>query len=228
MSNFGPNDWLVDEMYEQYKQDPKSVSESWRDYFADYRPDGSNGSVAADVSVKTPPETAESTDTGREAEGAKPIRGAAARIVANMEASLAVPTATSVRAIPAKLLIDNRVVINNHLRRGRGGKVSFTHLIGYALVKAVADFPVMNRAFSESDGKPAVSQPEHVNLGLAIDIQKDDGTRTLVVPNIKNADSLDFARFWSAYEDVVRKARTNKLTADDFAGTTISLTNPGR
>src|SRR4051794_13746480 len=155
------------------------------------------------------------------------LKGAAARVVTNMEASLAVPTATSVRAIPAKLLIDNRTVVNNHLRRGRGGKVSFTHLIGYAMVKALADFPVMNRSFVEVDGKPAVIEPEHVNLGLAIDLQKDDGSRTLVVPSIKNADSLDFARFWAAYEDVVRKARGNKLTADDFVGTTVSLTNPG-
>jgi 2-oxoglutarate dehydrogenase E1 component len=99
-----------------------------------------------------------------------PLRGAAARVVTNMEASLAVPTATSVRAIPAKLLIDNRVVINNHLRRGRGGKVSFTHIIGFALVRALADFPVMNRAFTPVDGKPAVSSPDHVNLGLAIDL----------------------------------------------------------
>ncbi|HET7310405.1 MAG TPA: multifunctional oxoglutarate decarboxylase/oxoglutarate dehydrogenase thiamine pyrophosphate-binding subunit/dihydrolipoyllysine-residue succinyltransferase subunit [Mycobacteriales bacterium] len=156
-----------------------------------------------------------------------PLRGAAARVVTNMEASLAVPTATSVRAIPAKLLIDNRVVINNHLRRGRGGKVSFTHLIGFALVRALADFPVMNRAFSPVDGKPGVSSPDHVNLGLAIDLAKDDGSRSLVVPNIKNADTLDFSRFWAAYEDLIRKARTGKLTADDFAGTTISLTNPG-
>jgi multifunctional 2-oxoglutarate metabolism enzyme len=156
-----------------------------------------------------------------------PLRGAAARVVTNMEASLSVPTATSVRAIPAKLLIDNRVVVNNHLRRGRGGKVSFTHIIGFALVRALADFPVMNRSFAPVDGKPAVSSPDHISLGLAIDLAKDDGSRTLVVPNIKNADTLDFSRFWASYEDLIRKARTGKLTADDFAGTTISLTNPG-
>src|SRR4051812_2101906 len=157
----------------------------------------------------------------------KPLKGAAARVVANMEASLTVPTATSVRVIPAKLLIDNRVVINNHLRRGRGGKVSFTHLIGYALVKALREFPVMNRSFAEVDGKPTLVEHEHVNLGLAIDLQKGDGTRTLVVPNIRNAETLDFSRFWAAYEDIIRRARGNKLTADDFAGSTISLTNPG-
>ncbi len=152
-----------------------------------------------------------------------------------MEASLSMPTATSVRAIPAKLLIDNRIVINNHLKRGRGGKVSFTHLIGYAVVKALAAMPEMNTAFAEVDGKPALVTPEDINLGLAIDVQKQDGSRQLLVPNIKAAETLDFRQFWTAYEDVVRKARRTagaagdggKLEPSDFAGTTISLTNPG-
>ena len=157
----------------------------------------------------------------------KPLRGASARVVTNMEASLTVPTATSVRAVPAKLLIDNRVVINNHLARSRGGKVSFTHLIGYALVKALGHMPEMNNGFTEENGKPALVVPGHVNLGLAIDIAKPDGTRQLLVPSIKAAETMDFAHFWTAYEDVVRKARGGKLTVEDFQGTTISLTNPG-
>ena len=144
-----------------------------------------------------------------------------------MEASLALPTATSVRAIPVKLLIDNRIVINNHLARGRGGKVSFTHLIGWALVRALRVMPEMNWAYTEVDGKPAIVHNEQVNLGLAIDLAKPDGSRQLLVPNIKNADQLDFATFWSTYEEIVRKARSGKLGPDDFAGTTISLTNPG-
>ncbi len=144
-----------------------------------------------------------------------------------MESSLQVPTATSVRAVPAKLLIDNRVVINNHLARSRGGKVSFTHIIGYAIVKALASMPEMNNGFGEANGKPALVVPAHVNLGLAIDIAKPDGSRSLLVPSIKSTESMDFAHFWTAYEDVVRKARANKLTVEDFAGTTISLTNPG-
>ncbi|MDN5795555.1 MAG: multifunctional oxoglutarate decarboxylase/oxoglutarate dehydrogenase thiamine pyrophosphate-binding subunit/dihydrolipoyllysine-residue succinyltransferase subunit, partial [Intrasporangium sp.] len=156
-----------------------------------------------------------------------PLRGAPARVVTNMNASLEVPTATSVRSVPAKLLIDNRVVVNNHLARSRGGKVSFTHFIGYAMVKALAQMPVMNHSFTEKDGRPAVLEPAHVNFGLAIDIKKDDGSRTLVVPSIKGAEKLDFVHFWAAYEDIVRKARGNKLTVEDFQGTTISLTNPG-
>ena len=156
-----------------------------------------------------------------------PLKGASARVVTNMESSLNVPTATSVRAIPAKLLVDNRTVINNHLARGRGGKVSFTHIIGYAIVQALRDIPEMNFGYTVVDDKPAVVQNKSVNLGLAIDMAKPDGTRQLLVPNIKNSEQMDFHAFWLNYEDVVRKARNNKLEVSDFQGTTISLTNPG-
>nr|WP_029291306.1 multifunctional oxoglutarate decarboxylase/oxoglutarate dehydrogenase thiamine pyrophosphate-binding subunit/dihydrolipoyllysine-residue succinyltransferase subunit [Cellulomonas sp. HZM] len=169
-----------------------------------------------------------STPTAEDAvEEVTKLRGPAARVVTNMEASLEVPTATSVRAVPAKLMVDNRIVVNNHLTRGRGGKISFTHLIGYALVEALAQMPAMNAAYTLVDGKPGVTQPAHVNLGIAIDLAKPDGTRQLLVPSIKRAETLDFAQFWNAYEDVVRRARQGKLGVDDFAGTTISLTNPG-
>jgi len=155
------------------------------------------------------------------------LRGAAAAVVKNMNASLDVPTATSVRAIPAKLMVDNRVVINNHLKRTRGGKISFTHLLGYAIVQAVKAFPNMNRHFAELDGKPNVVTPAHTNLGLAIDLQGKDGKRQLVVAAIKRCDTMRFGQFIAAYEDIVRRARDGKLTAEDFAGVTISLTNPG-
>ncbi|MBE7188022.1 MAG: multifunctional oxoglutarate decarboxylase/oxoglutarate dehydrogenase thiamine pyrophosphate-binding subunit/dihydrolipoyllysine-residue succinyltransferase subunit [Jatrophihabitans endophyticus] len=159
--------------------------------------------------------------------GRSTLRGAAARVVSNMEQSLTVPTATSVRAVPAKLLADNRVVINNHLRRSRGGKISFTHVIGFAVVRALRANPEMNNYFAEVDGKPAVVTPEHVNLGVAIDLAGKNGARSLVVASIKAAETMDFAEFWNAYEDIIRRARGAKLTTDDFAGTTISLTNPG-
>lgn len=306
-SSFGANQWLVDELFEQYLADKDSVDPAWWDFFADYRPRSesltTNGAARA-AGGTAPHRTTEPTEsgTGRPAETAptaptaqtpaptspadrpapKPqavrsaaqatpttprepelagapeasaqpatapyaeqpesrvhwpqapsepvverLRGPAARVVANMTASLEVPTATSVRAIPAKLLVDNRIVINNHLARGRGGKVSFTHLIGYAVVEALAEMPVMNAGFTEEDGKPAIVQHGSVNLGLAIDLARPDGSRQLLVPNIRRADTMDFGQFVAAYEDVVRRARTNKLTADDFAGTTISLTNPG-
>ncbi|MDM2423101.1 multifunctional oxoglutarate decarboxylase/oxoglutarate dehydrogenase thiamine pyrophosphate-binding subunit/dihydrolipoyllysine-residue succinyltransferase subunit, partial [Mycobacteroides abscessus] len=155
------------------------------------------------------------------------LRGAAAAVVKNMSASLEIPTATSVRAIPAKLMIDNRIVINNHLKRTRGGKISFTHLLGYAIVQAIKDFPNMNRHFAEVDGKPVAITPAHVNLGLAIDLPGKDGNRTLVVAAIKGCEALGFGQFIAAYEDIVRRARDGKLTAEDFSGVTISLTNPG-
>jgi len=160
-------------------------------------------------------------------QGLARLRGPAARVAQNMEASLEVPTATSVRTIPAKLIMDNRVVINNHLARTRGGKVSFTHLIGFAVIEALAEFPAMNVAYALEDGKPAAFTPEHVNFGLAIDLAKDDGSRQLLVPNIKGADQMDFAQFWHAYDDVIKKARTGALQPIDFQATTITLTNPG-
>jgi len=160
-------------------------------------------------------------------QGVSRLRGPAARVAQNMEASLEVPTATSVRTVPAKLIMDNRVVINNHLARTRGGKVSFTHLIGFAIVEALAEFPAMNVAYALEDGKPAMLTPEHVNFGLAIDLAKDDGSRQLLVPNIKGADQMDFAQFWRAYDDLIKKARSGTLQPIDFQGTTITLTNPG-
>ncbi|OBK56044.1 2-oxoglutarate dehydrogenase E1 component [Mycolicibacterium fortuitum] len=124
-------------------------------------------------------------------------------------------------------MIDNRVVINNHLKRTRGGKVSFTHLLGYAIVQAVKKFPNMNRYFAEVNGKPAAVTPAHTNLGLAIDLPGKDGNRSLVVAAIKRCETMHFGQFIAAYEDIVRRARDGKLTAEDFSGVTISLTNPG-
>ncbi|MFI6324136.1 multifunctional oxoglutarate decarboxylase/oxoglutarate dehydrogenase thiamine pyrophosphate-binding subunit/dihydrolipoyllysine-residue succinyltransferase subunit [Nonomuraea sp. NPDC050556] len=247
LASFGQNEWLVDELYQKYLQDPESVDKAWWNFFADYNPDygpgrtpareAANGTATAPPPAAPPPAAtkpvvdkpkpqAVATPVPAGAEEVK-LRGAAARTVLNMESSLTVPTATSVRAIPAKLLIDNRIVINNHLKRGRGGKVSFTHLIGYAVVRALRAMPEMNYSYTEVDGKPTLVKPEHVGLGLAIDVQKSNGERQLLVPSIKGAEDMDFRQFWMAYEEVVRKARSGKLGVDDFQGTSISLTNPG-
>jgi multifunctional 2-oxoglutarate metabolism enzyme len=155
------------------------------------------------------------------------LRGAPARTAVNMDASLAMPTATSVRQIPMKLVIDQRQVINAHLSRTTGGKVSFTHLLGWAMVQALKAVPPMNNSYEVVDGKPFLVTPGSINLGLAIDMKKPDGTRQLVVPNIKNCEDLDFAGFWQAYEALIAKARAGKLEVSDFAGSTASLTNPG-
>ncbi|NBU23456.1 MAG: multifunctional oxoglutarate decarboxylase/oxoglutarate dehydrogenase thiamine pyrophosphate-binding subunit/dihydrolipoyllysine-residue succinyltransferase subunit [Actinobacteria bacterium] len=184
---------------------------------------------SAPVPANLPAQTgAITTSNETEAEAEVTIlKGMAKTLASNMDASLSIPTATSVRQVPAKLLIDNRIVINSHLKRTRGGKVSFTHLIGYAVVQALKEFPSQNVFYDEIDGKPAMVTPPHINFGLAIDIPKPDGTRALLVPNIKRAESLNFAEFVAAYESLVKRARDNKLTAEDFQGTTISLTNPG-
>lgn len=196
-------------------------------------PPTSNGASAPTAQPATAKPVAQKPAPAKEAGSPAPdgdekqiLRGAAAAVVKNMNASLEVPTATSVRAIPAKAMIDNRVVINNHLKRTRGGKISFTHLLGYAIVQGVKKFPNMNRHFAEVDGKPNAITPAHTNLGLAIDLQTKNG-RQLVVAAIKNCESMKFGQFIAAYEDIVRRARDGKLTGEDFAGVTISLTNPG-
>jgi 2-oxoglutarate decarboxylase len=282
-NEFGANEWLVDELYEQFKVDKDSVDKSWWPVLEGYHPVDpdsvlhphedaartitsdapaappagaeprdapvSSAPAAAPAQPPTapkapaPPAAASKTSSSkpipadapaqRVQSGAAsddvvtPLRGMAKALASNMDASLSIPTATSVRTIPAKLMIDNRIVINNHLRRARGGKVSFTHIIGWALVKALMEFPSQNVHYAEVDGKPSVVQPGHINLGLAIDIPKPDGTRALLVPSIKRAETMHFAEFVAAYDDLVRKARANKLTMEDFGGTTISLTNPG-
>jgi 2-oxoglutarate dehydrogenase E1 component len=308
---FGANEWLVDELYEQFIVDKNSVDKSWWPILESYRPTVSDDAaptpeasipspeetpapspaeptfpsptepnppapaeptapspaepttpagaaeprpvtapiptigtqpvarttsiapkpqpVPADAPVTAPNGVVTATDGSVEEPQDKvtPLRGMSKSLASNMDASLTVPTATSVRTIPAKLMIDNRIVINNHLKRARGGKVSFTHLIGWALIQALKEFPSQNVFYEEVDGKPSVVAPAHVNLGIAIDLPKPDGTRALLVPSIKRADTMGFGEYLSAYEELVTRARTNKLTAADFAGTTLSLTNPG-
>jgi len=242
--SFGPNAWLVDDMYDRFLADPQSVSESWREFFADYRPgsvpappqpsppaqppSSAPSAAAAEPAAVTAPAPSPTIPAGTEE--ATPLRGAASRIVANMEASLSVPTATSVRTVPARLLEVNRLILNNQLARTTGAKVSFTHIIGFAVVRALHDVPALNSAFvpdANGTGKPGVIHHKHVGLGLAVDQEKSDGTRTLLVPCIKDADTLDFRSFVLAYEELIRKITTGKISPDDFAGTTVSLTNPG-
>ncbi len=257
----GPNAGLLDELYERYLSDPRSVPSAWRDYFA-AAPNGdrsptvptSAGSAptagAPPAVIDTPGVAAPSTAPPAPADITRPspapaptppapaaagvasdtaevLRGAAARTVTNMEASLGVPTATSVRTVPAKLLEVNRQILNNQLARTGGGKVSFTHLIAFAVVQALREFPGINASYAEQAGKPTITRHAHVNLGLAVDQTRGDGTRTLLVPNIKAADTLDFAGFWRAYEEMIRRVRDGKLSPDDFAGTTGTITNPG-
>ena len=253
---FGANEWLVEEMYEQYKVNPDAVDKEWWPILERFHsmqtgtapaanpspapasttnPPADSTMVAKTTRVEPKPQpipaqapVTSSIDIVEDGEDTVTVlKGMQKSLVTNMDASLTVPTATSVRTIPAKLLIDNRIVINSHLGRTRGGKVSFTHLLGFAIIRALKEFPSQNVYYDIVDDKPVVISPAHVNLGLAIDLPKEDGTRALLVPNIKKAERLNFAEYLAAYEELVKRARDNKLTAADFAGSTISLTNPG-
>jgi multifunctional 2-oxoglutarate metabolism enzyme len=209
----GINAWLQDELYQEYLHDHTTVDESWKHVFE------SNGSSTS-TPVLSPVREGADPDL-------QPLRGAAARLAGNMDASLAVPTATSQRTIPVKVVDENRTIINQHLTLVGRDKVSYTHLISWAIVKALASFPNLNSAYAERDGQPHRRVPPEINLGVAVDIAGKDGAHALVVPNIKNAGALDFQQFVAAFDDTIRRARTAKLTVTDFEGTTISLTNPG-
>lgn len=156
-----------------------------------------------------------------------PLRGAAARIAENMTASLAIPVATSQRQMPVRVVEENRTAINKFRALSGKGKLSFTHLIAWAIVKALKANPSLNHAYAENGGEPFRVVHNQVNIGLAVDVAGKDGVRSLKVPNIKNADGMSFAQFVAAYDDIVARARKNKLQIADFEGTTISLTNPG-
>jgi len=227
---------FVQVMYEQYLRDPASVGEEWRNLF-------DNGKVADLPVIPTNREEVLSGGGMRDAgsvpaptpthpaspiphPGLTPITGPAARLAQNMTDSLSVPTATSFREVAVDTLDARRKELNAGLAAS-GKKISFTHLIGFAMVQAVKQLPVMTHAFQEVEGKPHRLDPQGVNLGLAVDVEKKDGSRALVVPVIKHAERMDFAAFRATYETLVDKARTNKLLPDDFAGATITLTNPG-
>jgi 2-oxoglutarate dehydrogenase E1 component len=220
------NAGYVAELYEQYRRDPSSVEGEWRALFesgltpgmatAPTSEPGGNGTNAT-----APPGPA---PTATLPAGASPIKGPAARLAQNMAASLAVPTATSFRDVPVGILEERRRALNAQVAPT---KVSFTHLIGWAIVRAATEQPGMTHYFLEADGAAHRVDPGSVNLGLAVDVERADGSRFLVVPVIKAADTMDFAEFRGRYEELVEAARANRLSPDDYAGATITLTNPG-
>jgi multifunctional 2-oxoglutarate metabolism enzyme len=225
--SFGPNVWLIDEMFREFKERPESVSESWREFFSDYRPAAGRIAPPPVPTAPTPPAAPTEAPAPPTPPTAVPMVGPARRLVENMQASLSVPTATSVRTIPVRLLEENRTLMNQHLAELTGGKVSFTHLLAWALVKALAEMPGMRSLYTEIDGAPHRVVAEHVNFGLAVDVQRRDGSRGLVVPGIKHAETLEFATFFAAYNELIRRAQAGQLTLEDFADTTVTLTNPG-
>ena len=227
-TSFGPNVWLIDEMHREYLARPDAVAESWREFFSDYHPGA--GRPAPAPAAPPPAEPVEAVvpaTVSAPPPDAVPLRGALARIVENMERSLTVPTATTVRTVPVKLLEENRRLANFHLAEGVGGKLSFTHFLAWAMVKALTAMPALRAVYLEVGGQPYRLTPERINLGVAIDLLRKDGSRALLVPAIKNADAMSFDAFFGAFNDVVRRAHTGALTPDDFTDTNVSLTNPG-
>ncbi len=228
MSALGFNTGYVEELYKRFQNDPKSVSESWQDFFVDYDAGETSTSFEATElhqTVVTEAKIPSGNGLPVDADIAL-IRGPGAAIVENMEASLHIPTATSVRTLPVKLLAENRTLLNQYQRGIGAVKVSFTHIIAYVIVQALRLFPTMYSTFVRDEDVPKHVQPSHVNFGLAIDVERR-GRRSLVVPNIKGADQLNFAQFLGAYNELIRRTRNNELTVEDFHGTNVTLTNPG-
>lgn len=254
---FGPNTALVEELYNQFRQDPDSVPNHWRQYFNDLEAGESPASAVnrsseasqrraespvthksesapsvAETKPVTKPVTTtkpvKAADTGSERPGTRNmLKGAASKIAENMEVSLEIPTATSLRVIPVKMLWEDRTLLNRYLEQRSGQKVTFTHLIGWAVIQALKKYPSINCFYDEADGKTFSVNPGQVNFGVAIDLPGRNGTRSLMVPNIKAVDKMTFSGFMNAFDDLIGRARKGKLEVSDFENTTISLTNPG-
>lgn len=255
LESFGPNTSYVWDMLQQYLEDPNSVNETWQQLFAEVVASGtitipqrtetkktSNGehstevkpsavhsakssayaNALADRSSSPAPSSLESIRKQLSA-----ISGVAGKIVENMEASLALPTATSLRVIPVKVLDENRSLLNKYLGSRSRGKISYTHIVAWAIVKALKKFPNINASFTRVEGQAYRDEKLQINIGIAVDMTRKDGSRTLLVPNIKNANEMSFEEFVAAYDSMIDKARKSALDPSDFQGTSITLTNPG-
>ncbi|MBZ5634231.1 MAG: multifunctional oxoglutarate decarboxylase/oxoglutarate dehydrogenase thiamine pyrophosphate-binding subunit/dihydrolipoyllysine-residue succinyltransferase subunit [Acidobacteriia bacterium] len=225
------NSWLEDELFQQYKHDRKTVDATWTTVLE------GNGHTAAPAAKATAVAEPPRALAVRTAEGPAvaiaeddqliPLRGPALRIAENMAASLTIPVATSQRTMPVKVIDENRRLINQHRSAAGQSKLSYTHLVAWAIVRAIETVPAVNQAYSERGEESFRVSRGHVNLGIAVDVAGKDGSRSLKVPSIKRAEAMNFAEFVAAYDDLVARARGNKLTVADFEGVTISLTNPG-
>src|SRR5262245_28824785 len=229
-AELGINSWLEDELYQQYLHDRSTVDESWKQIFQEPRAlhaNGGNGIPSPAVKVAAPavpaPPPVQAGTTGE----LQPLRGVAGKIAENMVASLSIPLATSQRTIAVKVMDENRRIINQHRTLVGRSKVSYTHILGWAIIRALEDMPALNHAFAEKDGQPFRVASQQINLGIAVDVVSKDSARSLLVPNIKDARKLNFQEYLTAFDDLVVRARKAKLTPADFQGTTISLTNPG-
>lgn len=235
------NEAFENELYYEYLKDPNSVSQSWREYFAQKTGKElefdriQKEQIQSDNKIERIPSRNDKEEIRKsikdyavkQYEIADPLPSVLAKVAENMEESLNVPTATSYRSIPVIALEENRRIINNYLSKNFKRKVSFTHIIAWAVVKALIRYPNMNSAYAMLNQKPHRLIRKSINFGVAIDITRRDGTRMLMVPNIKDADKINFSQFIEEYETLVYKARNNKLEVNDLIDTTVSLTNPG-
>ncbi|MCX7610100.1 MAG: multifunctional oxoglutarate decarboxylase/oxoglutarate dehydrogenase thiamine pyrophosphate-binding subunit/dihydrolipoyllysine-residue succinyltransferase subunit [Ignavibacterium sp.] len=235
LEKFGTNTWFLEYLQSQQEQMPDEVLEKWKKFLDDDErlklqetsSQKSNGSDDKLSEYSTSQILSSEVKSDTSDEERRLIAGSAQRILDNMTASLSIPVATSQRTIPVKLLEENRTIINQHLQKRGEGKISFTHIISWAILKAIQAFPVMNNAFQMIDGKPHLIIRKDINLGIAVDIQRKDGSRSLLVPNIKKANQLNFLEFWKKYDDLIERSRKGIIDPSEFQGTTVSITNPG-
>ncbi len=213
----GPNVWLIEEMRARYLENPNAVGARWREFFADQ--EGDDPPAPSSPPVAPPPREVP--------EGGVRIAGPAEILARNMEASLTVPTATSVRTMPVTLLQENRRLANRHLQERQTGRLSFTHVIAWAVVKALTVHPALRTQFRRVGEDHYRIVPDHIHLGIAVDVTRRDGSRGLVVPVIRHAEGMDFTTFFAAYNTLIRRAQHGQLTPEDFVGTSVSITNPG-
>ena len=244
------NRGLEEELFYEYRHDRKSVDAGWGPVFEGNGHTG-NGGVAVEA-ADAPPSVGTTADVARTSARSTatatatattetpelsiqigqndqlvPLRGPALKIAENMEASLSIPVATSQRVMPVKVIDENRRLVNQYRELAGKPKISYTHLVAWAIVRALEKVPVLNQAYAERGAESFRVTRGQVNLGLAIDVAGKDGARSLKVPSVKNAQAMNFAQFLAAYDDLVVRARANTLTLADFEGATISLTNPG-
>lgn len=222
------NSWLEDELYQQYLHDRRNVDESWKAVFetngeTELKPRPAAAPAAPSPAPAAPVAPPLAVDHAE----LVPLRGAASRLAQNMNASLSIPLATSQRIISVKVMEENRSILNQYRVLHGKSKISFTHIIGFAIVDALGANPTLNHAYGEEDGQAFRVVHKQVNLGVAVDVAGKDGGRSLMVPNIRNAGAMNFHEYLSAFDDIVARARTGRLTPADSQSTTLSITNPG-
>lgn len=224
--HFGPNAGYAFELLTRYRQSPDSLDESWRRIFARLEGKASEALPASQSAPRPEAATLPSVDPAS-GEEVIPITGSAATLVRNMEASLSIPTAVSYRLIPVNVMEENRRILNRHREVMGRPKISFTHIVAWGVVRALEKHPDLNDAFGENQGQPVRIHKRSVNLGIAVDVTRKGGGHSLLVPNIKSAESLDFSAFVATFDSLVEKARKGTLDPSAFLGTSITLTNPG-